>query len=310
MAGESGIDEYLKRIDMKRPVNGPDKDYLNQLHVNHLTHIAFEAFDLIDLKQLNISPDYIFDRLVGQQRGGVCFQMNGLFAWALRSLNYHVQLFPCTVHSLVYNCYTGVDTHLCLHVTLKNNEQVLCDVGFSQDFLTPLFFQTDCIQYTGNGFFRILKIDDGLYYRLEKGALKQEESISLPCPSPLQTKIVDIDPDLIKWTISYRFRSNFLDNPIELDYFQDKCPYVLNAPDVILNHCSICHIHVSQPFIGGYSIMGKDFNEVRIKNGFASRTSTSLADIDDEELKKLLNDKFHIIIERKLELVNRQTNDD
>lgn len=311
MADDSKMDAYLKRIDMKRPGNEPDKDYLTELHINHLTHIPFETFDLIDIKQLNISPAYIFDRLVRQQRGGVCFQMNGLFAWALRYFNYNVQLIPCGVHLPVTKSYTDMNSHLCLYVTLKNNERVLCDVGFSRDFLTPLFFQTDCIQYTGNGFFRLLKIDDGLYYQLEKGVLKQEEQlIYLPCPSVLRTEIVNIDPDLIKWAISYRFRTDFFDHPIELDYFEDKCQYVLDSSEVILNHCSICHIHVSQPFIGAYSIMGKDFNEMIINHGFLTRTSTLLANDNDEQLKKILQDKFHLTIERKLELVNPVTHDD
>src|SRR5690349_3766620 len=106
--------------------------------------------------------------------------MNGLFAWALQSLNYNIQLIPCTVYSHLTNRYPDISTHLSLCVTLKNNEQMLCDVGFSRDFLTPLFFQANCIQYTGNGFFRIQKMDDEPYYQVEKGVFKEDEHMSLP----------------------------------------------------------------------------------------------------------------------------------
>lgn len=303
MESESHVDEYLKRIELKRPTNGPNKDYLNQLHIAHLTRIPFETFDLIDLKYLNISMDYIFNRIVRQQRGGVCHQMNGLFAWILKKLNYHIQLIPCTVYSLLTNRYPDISTHPCICVTLENNEQVLCDVGFSRDFLTPLYFRANCIQYTASGFFRITIIDDGLNYQVEKGFFKKEESLSLPCMSPMQTHIVNIDPDLIKWIISYRFPVDFSKKFIDLDYFQNTHSFILNSPTVILNQCSMCHIHVSQSFIDAYSIMGKEFNEILIQDGVAHRKTSSLSDINDEELKRLLKDKFHIIIERKLELV-------
>ena len=304
---QMNVDEYLKRIEINRPTNGPDKDYLNRLHIAHLTHIPFETFDLIDLKQLDISLEESFNRMVRQQRGGVCCQMNGLFAWILRNLNYHVRLIPCTIFSLTTHCYQNVSAHVCLFVRLENDEQILCDVGSARDYLTPLFFRTDSIQYTGNGFFRIVTIDDGLYYQLEKGVFKQEQSISLPCVSPPRTHVVDIDPELIKWVTSYRFPVNFFERSIEIDDFKSACPFVLHSPSVILNHCSICHIHIRQAsFIGAYSLMGKEFSEITYRNGVAHRTISSLADINDEELKELLKEKFDILIERKLELVSPQ----
>ncbi len=72
MANDNRVDEYLKRIEVSRPINGPTEEYLNQLHIGHLTHIPFETFDLIDIKQLDISLDYIFNRFVRQSLGGVC----------------------------------------------------------------------------------------------------------------------------------------------------------------------------------------------------------------------------------------------
>ena len=303
MENDTCIDEYLKRIEVNRPTNGPDKEYLIQLHIGHLTHIPFETFDLIDLKQLNISPDYIFDRLVRQNRGGVCFQMNGLFAFILKSLNYNVQLIPCSVYDTEHNYFYDDHSHLSLCVTLNNGEKMLCDVGFVIDFLTPLFFRTDCIQYATNRFFRLIETDDGLSYQLEHGSVKKDENISLPSLSSNQTEIIDINPECIKWTISYRFPIRFSEKLTKLDDFQDACPYIINTPDIILNHCSICRIHIHKPFIGAYSIVGKEFCESKIENGIEFRTRFPLSPDDDQELKKLLKEKFNLTIERKLELI-------
>ena len=305
MIDNSRVDEYLKRIEVDRPINRPNREYLIQLHLGHLTHIPFETFDLIDLKYVDISPDCTFDRLVRQNRGGICYQMNGLFASILQSFNYHLQLIPCVVYSLDKNRYRDVVTHVSLCVTLENDEKVLCDVGFGRDFLTPLFFQTDCIQYASNGFFRLTTMNDGLNYQLEKGVLEKNDDISLPASSLFQTKIIDINPELIKWTISYRFPIDFSERSVEIEDFKGTCPYVIHSPDVNLNHRSICNIYICQPFIGAYGITGKDFFETIIENGIEHRTRLSLSEVDDQELKQLLKEKFHILIERKLELVNR-----
>lgn len=303
MKNDTHVDEYLKRIEVNRPINGPDKEYLIRLHIGHLTHIPFETFDLIDLKQLNISPDYIFDRIVRQNRGGVCYQMNGFFSLILKSLNYNVQLIPCGVYSVDGNYFYDDHSHLSLCVTLDNGERILCDVGFSRDFLTPLFFRTDCIQYATNGFFRLTKTDDGLSYQLEKGFLNKDEKISLPSLSPAQTQIVDINPECIKWTISYRFPIDFLEKSTKLEDFQSTCSYIIQSPDIILNHCTICRIHTCQPFIGAYTIVGKEFCESKIENGMENQTRSPLSADDDQEFKKLLKEKFNLIIERKIELM-------
>ncbi|CAF1373866.1 unnamed protein product [Rotaria sordida] len=198
MKNDNHLDQYLKRIEVNYPTNRCTQEYLNQLHVGHLTHIPFETFDLIDLKELNISPDYIFDRLVRQNRGGVCLQMNGLFTFILNKLNYNVQLIACGIYNNEIDDYFDGNTHLALFVTLDNGTKLLCDVGFSRDFLTPLYFRTDCIQFATNGFFRLIKDDDGLYYRLERGFLNENDNISLPTSSSPQTHIIDINPKRIK----------------------------------------------------------------------------------------------------------------
>jgi len=261
MKNDNRVDEYLKRIEVSRPTNGPTEEYLNQLHIGHLTHIPFETFDLIDLKQLNISPDYIFNRLVRQRRGGVCYQMNGLLAFILKNLNYNIQLIPCSVYNSDKNNYMDNYSHLSLCVTLDDNRKILCDVGFARNFLTPLLFRTDCIQYATNGFFRLIKTEDGLYYNLDRGFLKDNEKISLPTSSSPQTHIIDIDPERINWIISYRFPIDFSKKSTKLEDFEDKCSYILHSPDARLNRVSICRMHRCRPFIGAYGIFGREYRE-------------------------------------------------
>jgi len=307
MQNDSRIDEYLQRIEVNRPTNVPDEDYLIQLHIGHLTHIPFETFDLIDLKQLDISLDYIFERLVRQRRGGVCYQMNGLFASILKKFNYNVQIIPCGVYLEDKNDYLDDYSHASLFVTLENGSKFLCDVGFSRDFLTPLFFRTDCIQFTTNGFSRITKTDDGLHYKLERGFLNKDDKISLPSSSSPRTHIIDIDPERIKWITSYRFPIDFLEKSTELEDFKNTCSYILHSSDVILNHCTICRIHTLKPSVGANGIFGKEFWEWIFENGKETRKHYPILDDDNNnELKKLLKEKFNLTIERKIQLVGEE----
>jgi len=297
------IDEYLKRIEVEQPKNGATKEYLNQLHIGHLTHIPFETFDLIDLKQLNISIDHVFERIVRQNRGGVCYQMNGLFAYILGKLGYHVQYVPCGVYMLDKKIYHSIHSHVSLCVTLENDEKMLCDVGFSRDYLTPLYFRTDCVQFALDGFFRLIKSEDGKFYHLERGFLETNQSISLPSPSTRSTHIVDIDPEKIKWVGSYRFPINFDELNLKLEDFESACSSTLHSPDVRLNHLTICRIEVFEPFIGARGIIGKTYSEWTFENGIETRTDMQLSDDNQDELKKILKEKFHLDIDRTIHLV-------
>ena len=302
MEEDQHVDEYLKRIEVDRPINGPTSEYLNQLHIGHLTHIPFETFDLIDLKELNISIDYSFDRIIRQSRGGVCYQLNGLFASLLQKLKYNVELILCDVYRMDLKIYQGVYSHVSLCITLENDTKMLCDVGFSRDYLTPIFFRTDCVQYTLNGFFRLTKTEDEQYYTLERGFLDNSENVSLPSSSSPQTHIVDINPDRIKWLPSYRFPVDFSERKTKLEDYESTCPYIIHSPNIILNHCTLCRIQVFKPFIGSYGIIGKEYWEWKIENGIENREHSPIAD-DDETLKGILKEKFNLTIDRKLKLV-------
>jgi hypothetical protein len=44
-------------------------------------------------------------------------------------------------------------------------------------------------------FFRLTKTEDGLYYKVERGFLKEDDNISLQISSSPQTHIIDINPE-------------------------------------------------------------------------------------------------------------------
>jgi hypothetical protein len=71
----------------------------------------------------------------------------------------------------------------------------------------------------------------------------------------------------------------------------------------------MCHIHTDKPFIGAYGIVGKEYCEWIIENGIEIRKHSPISeDDDDNELKKLLEEKFNLTIKRKIKLADESTN--
>ena len=125
---------YLTRIGYEGSCK-PTLQTLQNLHRAHLFAIPYENLDIHLGRSLSLDEKTIFDKLVIQKRGGWCFEMNGLFAWALRELGFKVTLLGGAVNRP--HCDDAAKLgHLVLRVDL--GEPYLCDVGFGDGLLEPL----------------------------------------------------------------------------------------------------------------------------------------------------------------------------
>ena len=127
------LKEYLARVSYRGSLE-PTLATLRDLHRAHLLTIPYENLDIHLGRMLPLDEAEIFDKLVTRRRGGWCFEMNGLFAWALRELGFAVTLLGATV-ARVGSSIRKTD-HLALLVAL--DEPYLCDVGFGDGLLAPL----------------------------------------------------------------------------------------------------------------------------------------------------------------------------
>jgi N-hydroxyarylamine O-acetyltransferase len=128
------LHRYLRRIGYSGPLS-PTRGTLHNLHRAHLLAIPFENIDA----QLGMVPsldhDRIFEKLVMQARGGWCFEMNLLFAWALRQVGMRVDVIGATVNRS--KAVEGASiNHVALLVHL--DEPYFADVGFGNGFLNPV----------------------------------------------------------------------------------------------------------------------------------------------------------------------------
>ena len=168
---------YLDRIAYTGPTN-PTVENLCAIHRAHLFAVPFENLDIGLGRKIVCEERAFLRKIVEQQRGGFCYEMNGAFAALLRDLGFRVTLLSAAVNREDGSPGPEFD-HLALRVDL--DEPWLADVGFGDSFLEPLRLQAGLEQEQDNGRFRIVAAGDAL--RLERfeaaGAWKSQFSFTL-----------------------------------------------------------------------------------------------------------------------------------
>ena len=128
------ISAYLSRIGYAGETT-PTLETLKRLHRTHLYAIPYENLDIHLGRTLSLDERQIFEKIVMRRRGGWCYEMNGLFAWALEALG-----FPVTRMASAVGREGSGDAaernHLILKVEL--DRPYLVDVGFGNGLLEPV----------------------------------------------------------------------------------------------------------------------------------------------------------------------------
>lgn len=124
---------YLARLNYTGPTE-PTLETLRALHRQHLYTVPFENLDIHLGHPIVLDEDSLFDKIVNHRRGGYCYELNGLFAVALRALGFNVTLLSAGVWT--GNRFGPQADHLCLLIQL--DEPWLADVGFGDSAIEPL----------------------------------------------------------------------------------------------------------------------------------------------------------------------------
>ncbi|OZB98584.1 arylamine N-acetyltransferase [Paenibacillus sp. XY044] len=121
------LQKYLTRLGMTDQNIRPDLTLLRALQCRHVMHIPFENLDIMDGVPLSMKPDMLFDKIIEGRRGGVCYELNGLFHSFLKELGYSVSMAACTVKQ--EDGWFKDGTHAVNVVHLRDVDY-LVDVGF------------------------------------------------------------------------------------------------------------------------------------------------------------------------------------
>lgn len=152
------IQAYLKRINQQKVIN-LDRAALAQLQMNHLLHVPFENLDVIHNVKIPLDVKMYYEKIVTDQRGGFCYELNGLFHWLLHSLGYTTHLIATTVKR-GDGTWSMEGSHMALIVQLE--QPYFVDVGFGDSARSPIPLTGD-IHRDVSGTYRIIPIDHKMY---------------------------------------------------------------------------------------------------------------------------------------------------
>lgn len=157
------LNAYLERIKYQG-TRDVSYETLKALHTAHVFNVPFECLDAYLRKPILLDPESLFKKIVTGNRGGYCFEMNGLFAYILRELGFKVT----TLLARVFRepAVFSAKTHMVILVEI-DGKKWLADVGFGGNGICePVLFEEGLEQSQYTNTYKIVK-DEKLGYILQ-----------------------------------------------------------------------------------------------------------------------------------------------
>ncbi|MBD3403652.1 acetyltransferase [candidate division GN15 bacterium] len=244
---------YLRRIGLNS-LRPPSPEALAELQQQHLLTIPFENLDILRNIPITLDTAKLYDKIVGDRRGGFCYELNGLFAALLSELGYPVDMVSARVFNDKGDAGPEFD-HMALLVTLES-ERYLVDVGFGDSARGPIRMPAgEAEDISGRYRVRPLKdVPDG--FALERA-------------------------DGNDWAPRYQFT----DLARELDEFSEMCEYHQSSPDSHFTQRNLITIATSS---GRITLTDKKLTETEA----GLKMERPVASVD--EFTQLLAERFGI----------------
>lgn len=159
------VQEYFKRIGYSGKPEA-NLQTLRTIHRLHLLSVPFENLDIHFKTPIYLNTQNFFDKIVKKNRGGFCYELNGLFYELLRNLDFKVQMLSARVANPDGSWGQDFD-HMTLLVEL--DEPWIADVGFGDSFMEPLRLNDPSDQIQNGRGFKLVPDENGwLIYKAEQ----------------------------------------------------------------------------------------------------------------------------------------------
>jgi N-hydroxyarylamine O-acetyltransferase len=119
------LTDYCQRIGYTGELRA-DLATVQALMQHQLRSVPFENLDVLAGKPISLNPDDIVAKIVGKQRGGYCYEVNGLFAMALQALQIPYQFVAARP---MFYPMKRPRTHMALLVTLDGGNGCVISVS-------------------------------------------------------------------------------------------------------------------------------------------------------------------------------------
>jgi N-hydroxyarylamine O-acetyltransferase len=244
---------YLRRIRYEGP-RQPTPDVLRNLHRAHMLSVPFENLDIGAKRPIILDTERLLHKVVDLHRGGFCYELNGAFAWLLRSFGFEVNMLSARVARRDGSSSPEFD-HMALEVRDAVGDYWLADVGFGDCFLEPLSLNHSTESEQMGKTYRLLADGDTLL---------------------LQRKSPEKD-----WAPQYQFTRT----PHQLEEFVSMCDFHQTSPESSFTQRRLCSLAI----VGG-RITLDGMHLITTQNG--KKTETEVA--DEQEFQSLLREKFGV----------------
>ncbi len=143
------LDTLSSEVSLK-----PDFPLLNRLQRQHVFTIPFENLDIMLDRGISVELPDIYQKVINNQRGGYCFELNSLFRFALENFGFEARPLLARVH---LGREPGGRTHQVTLVQLAD-KQYITDVGFGALSLrAPILFQPNKVSQQDHLQYRIVE---------------------------------------------------------------------------------------------------------------------------------------------------------
>ncbi len=132
---------YLERIGLHGHELPPGPVLLSTLQRRHLLSVPFENLDIHWKRPIVLDTERFYKKVIGEGRGGFCYELNGLFNELLKGLGFKTRLVSARVFSADSGLGPEFD-HAAIMVSFGDTEY-LTDVGFGDFTTEPLRFVLD-----------------------------------------------------------------------------------------------------------------------------------------------------------------------
>lgn len=161
---EMNVKEYLARIGVDAV--SFDEAGLRQLQRQHLLTVPFENLDIHWDRKIVLDIDAIYRKVVGEKRGGFCYELNASFGALLNELGFATRMVSARV-ATGDGSFSREYDHMAL-ISLAGDQEYLVDVGFGAFTTEPLRLVLDVEQTDPSGTYVIREHEDG-YLAVLKG---------------------------------------------------------------------------------------------------------------------------------------------
>ncbi|MFH4965497.1 arylamine N-acetyltransferase [Gaetbulibacter sp. M235] len=246
----------------------PTYDVLNNLQKQFLLHVPFENLDIHLNTPLDYSSSHVYNKIIEQHRGGICYENNSLFYDILKAIGFEVNFISGEMFKGLPLKNDSNYMHMALLVRI-DDEIYLVDVGNGKSFGSPIpiikkiFSRGEDSHYIVNDFQDI----KALYFKDSNGELTPRYVFDL--------------------------------FPRKREDFKQACVFIETSPESVFLKGTLASIYQEE---GRITLTGPKLISTKGENKLATSISSK------EELNTILKSKFKIALEDvQLELLHKKT---